>query len=404
MSSGDADPRLDEVRIDVPGLAPEIARRHELLRRDLEEIDADALLVTREGSVTYLTGYTTRTWSNFSRPLVAVLTASGALHVLCADTEVQQVEARVPGTLVHGYGGLREVERQAAMPDGRVQFVPAAVTALARLLADEGFQRLAVDGLAAVHPPISQLTSALSAGPETIDFSVCMWRRRLIKSAWEVEQLRAAARVLERAFELLPDRLEPDLTERELHGRLAAGCFEAGADELGYTDVVTVGGGREIFGAPTDKRWRADEVLYVDGGVVVNGYWADFCRQYTVGEPRAADREAFARVVAARDRALEDFRVGMTAGDLGRLIGEVTGVRAADHQAGRFGHGIGLYMPEPPSLAPVDTTQMEAGVAFCLEPMLMAHGTHFVLEEEYVVSRDGLEPITNPAPQGLIAI
>lgn len=396
---------LDAVRIEAPGFEAELRRRHELLKADLDDLGAEVLIATREGAVTYLTGFTTRTWSNFSRPIIALLFRDGSLHVLCADTEAQQVEARVPGVRVESYGGLREVGPGAGMPDGRVQFTPAAIDALDRLLRDRGVSRLAVDGLHSVHPPVGQPTDALGDWPrEVVDASERVWARRLVKSAWEVGQLTIAARVLESAFEKLTDRLEAGLTERELHARLAAACFEAGADELGYTDVVTVGSGREIFGAPTDKRWERGEVLYVDGGVVVNGYWADFCRQYTVGAPTAAQRDAFAVVVEARDRALEAFRPGMPAGELGRLIGEAAGIDAGEHQAGRFGHGIGLYMPEPPSLAPVDPTPLTEGVAFCLEPMLMRDGTHFVLEEEYVVGADGLEPITRPAPRELIAI
>lgn len=395
---------LDQVRIEAAGFESEIQRRHRLLLGDLEELDAEVLIATREGSVTYLTGYTTRTWSNFSRPIVALLFRDDSLHVLCADTEAQQVEARVPGVSVTSYGGLRRVKAGAAMPDGPVQFTPGALEALAQLLGERGVQNLAVDGLRSVHPPVAQFTDALGAPYQAVDASERMWSRRLRKSAWEIGQLTAAARVLERAFDALAERLEPGLTERELHARLASACFEAGADELGYTDVVTVGSGREIFGAPTDKRWERGEVLYVDGGVVVNGYWADFCRQYTVGKPTDTQRDAFAAVVDARDRALDVFEVGVPAGELGRVMGEVVGVDAGSHQAGRFGHGIGLYMPEPPSLAPIDTTPMDEGVAFCLEPMVMRHGTHFVLEEEYAVGKDSLEPITHPAPRELLAI
>lgn len=397
--------KLEEVRIEAPGFEEELAQRHRLLREDLEELGAEVLIATREASVTYLTGYTTRTWSNFSRPIVALLFADGSLEMLCADTEAQQIEARVPNVVARGYGGLRPVEPGAPLPDGRFQFSPGAVEALDQLLRERGVSRIAVDGLGALHPPVSQLTAGLGEWPRRlIDASTALWERRLIKSDWEVDQLIRAARVLEAAFDLLPDRLAPGLSERELHGLLGAACFEAGADEIGYTDVVVVGGGREIFGSPTDRVWNPGEVLYVDGGVIVNGYWADFCRQYTVGAPTAAQADAFAVVAEERERALSEFRVGMAAGELGALMGEAAGIDPGSHQAGRFGHGIGLYMPEPPSLAPVDTTPLEPGIAFCLEPMLFRDGTHYVIEEEYVVGTEGLKPITEPAPQELIGI
>ena len=55
-------------------LEAELTRRHAILRAGLADAGGDALVATREGAVTYLTGYTTATWSNHSRPIVAVLT------------------------------------------------------------------------------------------------------------------------------------------------------------------------------------------------------------------------------------------------------------------------------------------------------------------------------------------
>jgi Xaa-Pro aminopeptidase len=393
------------MKINVGGLKQELARRHELLRTDMAEAGAEALIATREGTVTYLTGYTTRTWSNFSRPIIAVLFADGQLAVLCADTEAQAIEARVPDAEAIPYGGLSPVPAGVPLPDGRYQFMPGAGRRLRSLLESAGAGRLAVDGLGAIHPPISQVTDWLGSWPAgLLDFSERLWEKRLHKSEWEVEQLRVAARVLEAAFEVLPDRLRPGQTERQLHASLAAASFEAGADELGYTNVVVVGDGREIFGSPTDKTWDPGEVLYVDGGVIVNGYWADFCRQYTLGAPTATQVAGYERVVRARDASLEAFEEGITAGQLARVIETVTETAAAEHQAGRFGHGIGLYMPEPPSIAAIDDTPLDEGIAFCLEPAVMHDGTHYVIEEQYCVRGGTLGPITVPAPRTLLTL
>jgi Xaa-Pro aminopeptidase len=401
----DLNSTLASARINLDGLPEELQRRHSAMVEDLAELEADVLIATREGVVTYLTGYTTRTWSNFSRPIVALLFRDGTLSVLCADTEAQAIEARVPGATAIPYGGLSVVADGLPLPDGRFQFMPSAGRTLARVLGERGVGRLAVDGLAAIHPPISQVTDWLgtwTAGQ--VDISERIWRHRLVKSEWEVSQLTRAARVLERAFETLPERLAAGMTERQLHGQLAAASFEAGADELGYTNVVVVGDGREIFGAPTDQIWEPGKVLYVDGGVVVNGYWADFCRQYTLGKPTSEQASGYATAIYARDRALESFTDGMSTGDVARVIESATGTPAAEHQAGRFGHGIGLYMPEPPSIAAIDDTPLITGTTFCLEPAVMHQGTHYVIEEEYLVDGNELSPITRAAPRELIAI
>ena len=77
----------DNGMVTAEARARELQRRRSELGSDLRERGAGALIATREGVVTYMTGYTTRTWSNFSRPVIAVLFADESLALICAETE-----------------------------------------------------------------------------------------------------------------------------------------------------------------------------------------------------------------------------------------------------------------------------------------------------------------------------
>jgi Xaa-Pro aminopeptidase len=365
---------------------------------------ADCLVTLREGTVTYLTGYTTSTWSNHSRPVVAVLWAGGRVSVVCAETEADAVRERMPAAEVHAYVELRPVEPTVGLPDGRVQFVPHAAEVLGRVLDGVAPERIAVDGLRSAYPPIGQLAELLPGLHDAaIDASPAVWDARLLKSPWEVERMRDACDVLDRAFGLFGERLEGGMTEREIHGLLGAASFEAGADRLGYTNIVA-GVERELFGAPTDRRWERGDVLYVDGGVVVDGYWADFCRMYTVGAPTSAQADGYRRCREAQLKACEQFAPGATAGDLGRTIASALDLAPGAVGFGRFGHGIGLYMPEPPSLHPQDDTPLADGTVLCIEPALLHEGANYVVEEEHLVDGGRLTRLSPPAPDELLAI
>lgn len=382
----------------------ELRRRHERLSAGLDELGAGCLVTAREGAVTYLTGFWSRTWSNFSRPIVAVLRADGALTVVCAETEADAVAERVPGVVVAPYVELRPVAPSARLPDGRVQFAPHAAEALAGVLAGCPAGAIAVDNLDAAFPPVADLTSLVEGvADRLVDASALLWRERLRKSAWEVERMQAAADVLARAFAAFEPRLRPGLTEREVHGLLAAESFAAGADLLGYTNVVA-GVERGLFGSPTRRVWKAGDVLYVDGGVTVDGYWADFCRMYVVGAPSAAQAAGYARARDGLTRALERVDTTGTAGDLARTIAVATDLDPGAVGFGRFGHGIGLYMPEPPSLHPLDDTPLADGLVLCVEPAVKHDGANYVVEEEHVVRDGTLMRLSPPAPQELISI
>src|SRR5918998_4317985 len=146
--------------LSVEGLVSELTRRHDILRANLADAGADALVATREGVVTYLTGYTTATWSNHSRPIVAVLTPS-TLDVVCAETEADAVRSRVPGVTVHPYVELRSPDGLSGLPDGEIQFTPHACEVLATVLGERDALRIGVDALGAVHPPTSRIVDLL---------------------------------------------------------------------------------------------------------------------------------------------------------------------------------------------------------------------------------------------------
>lgn len=378
----------------------EIRRRRSGLVSDLRRLGADALVASREGVVTYLTGYTTRTWSNSSRPILAVLFADESLVLVCAEAEADAVRERAPASAVVTYATLSPVDGSSPLPDGRVQFVPEVAERLRRILVERSVEVVAVEGLRAAFPPVAQITSLV---PEferrAIDASRLVWDRRLRKSDWEVDRLREASEVLRRAFEGLEARLRPGLTERRIHGMLAAAAFEAGADELGYTNVVA-GTDRGLFGAPTDRTWQRGEALYVDGGVVVDGYWADFCRMYTAGRRTSSQIDGYGLACNALRQALAAFEPGSTAADLCRVIGGATGL-APDEAAGfgRFGHGIGLHMPEPPSIHALDDTPLTDGMVLCVEPAVLHGGANYVVEEEHVVREGRMVRISPAAPE-----
>lgn len=392
---------MNSEAVGVGGLAAELTRRHAILRASLEEAGGDALVATREGVVTYLTGYTTATWSNHSRPIVAILTPS-SLDVVCAETEADAVRARVPGVSVHPYVELCSPGGLSGLPDGAIQFTPHACEVLATVLSERGARSIGVDALGAVHPPTSRIVDLLSADVTRFDASSQVWAARLRKSAWELERMRAACDILERAFTDLRATLRPGMTEREIHSILAAASFAHGAHRLGYTMVVA-GIERGLFGDPTDRRWRKGEILFVDGGVVVDGYWADYCRMYTAGAPTPSQRDDYARAASALD-AVVALDAVPTASTLGNVIGAALELPPGRVGFGRFGHGIGLYMPEPPSLHPNDPTPLDDGVVLCVEPAYLGATGNYVVEEEHVVSNGRLSRISPEAPRSLIEI
>src|SRR4051812_9721760 len=279
----------------VEPLAADLARRHRVVAEGLREIGADCVLTVRDESVTYLTGYTTMSFKMHSRPIVVVLTATAELIVVAAETEADAAEARIPGAEVRRYVDMDAIAPDGRLPDGRLQFAPAAARAVAAVLDDVEVATVGVDGLGAAWPPVGQLTGLLpDVEARAVDASQVIWSARLVKSPWERDRMTAAAGVLGRAYERLREQIAPGMTEREIARAFTIAQWEAGAHEIGPLGVVA-DPSRGLFGAPTDRAWERGELLYVDGAAIVDGYWSDFCRTFAAHAPSTRERDGYSR-------------------------------------------------------------------------------------------------------------
>jgi Xaa-Pro dipeptidase len=61
-------------------------------------------------------------------------------------------------------------------------------------------------------------------------------------------------------------------------------------------------------------------------------------------------------------------------------------------------------MPEPPSIHPLDDTELDDGLVLCVEPAVEHEGANFVVEEQCVIRGGQLERLSPPAPRELIDI
>jgi Xaa-Pro aminopeptidase len=382
------------------------ARDEEVLRRRaaacvaLAEQGADALVTDRPESVHYLTGYSVgQGGSSNGRPIIAVLFPTGELLVIAATQQGESIGRDIPDVVTDVYGPPVPVPSEWVLPDGKVQFAPAAFERLRAAVTRPGVETVAVDGLGAAFPPTTRLDAALS-GTKAVDGSELIWQLRRRKSDWELDRLREAADALEAAFGSLLPQLRPGMSEREIQRRLAIAILETGAG-VSFASVLVAEDGREIFGRATDRHWERGDALYVDAGALVDGYASDFCRMYVAGAPSAEQTAAYQRVVDARDAALAGFQPGYSAGELASQMVRLLG--SPEQVAGRYGHGLGFRI-EPPSLTPADPTVLEDGTVFCLEPALLAGGTYYALEEEYVVQQGQLVRLSPLAPRELIVV
>ncbi|MGI9355328.1 MAG: M24 family metallopeptidase, partial [Rhizobiaceae bacterium] len=143
----------------------------------------------------------------------------------------------------------------------------------------------------------------------------------------------------------------------------------------------------------------------LDTGVVWDGYFCDFDRNYAIGPATPAVADAHARLIDATQAAFDAARPGKTTADLFHSMDAVLTGGTSDTEPGRLGHGLGMQLTEWPSILPQDQTVLEEGMVLTLEPgIALEHDKIMVHEENIVIAQTGAEFLSSPAGREIVVL
>jgi Xaa-Pro dipeptidase len=243
------------------------------------------------------------------------------------------------------------------------------------------------------------------------DASRLLQELKMIKSPAEIERIRAVAQLVSSAFEDLRRHIRPGDSERDACLRLQLDILKRGADRFPYMIAASGPGGYETINTdPSDRVLAQGDVLIIDTGCTIDGYYCDFDRNFAFGAPAASVRDAHARAYDATEAGLAAVKGGVRVCDVWQAMAKTLGREAIQGSGvGRMGHGLGLNLTEPPSISQGDTTVIEPGMVLTLEPGLAFtadDGTPRVMvhEENVVVHQSGVELLSRRGPRDMPVI
>ena len=362
----------------------------------MEQAGLAALLLTTEPEIRYFTGFLTRFWESPTRPWflivpftglpVAVIPAIGV--ALMAQTWLRDIRTwRAPDYDDDGVSLLADALTEIAGPGGPVG-LPMGLESHVRMpLAD--WRRL----------------QARAGGIAFRDDAGILRRLRAVKSEAEIDRIRAICTIAGRAFDRVPEIARAGVPLDEVFRRFQMLGLEEGADWVPYlAGGAGPGGYADVISPAGPQPLAKGDVLMLDTGMMRDGYFCDFDRNFTIGAPDASVSAAHDRLIDAVDSASEIARPGTSAADLFHAMdGPLTGGQGSE--AGRLGHGLGMQLTEGLSLIPADQTILEPGMVITLEPGIeLAPGRIMVHEEDIVIRDTGPEFLSPRAGRGITVL
>lgn len=221
------------------------------------------------------------------------------------------------------------------------------------------------------------------------------------KSKLEIEKMRRASMLVHDILQELRDRVAPGITTDELDQLAERRIQEGGAIPAfkgyrGYPKVLCTSINEEIVhGIPSSRLLKEGDIIGLDFGVIIDGYFGDAALTVPVGQIGESLRKLLRVTEESLELAIEKVRVGNRVSDIGAVVQRH--VEASGYSVVRdfVGHGIGTALHEDPQVpnfgVPGRGPQLKEGMVLAIEPMVN-EGTHQVriLDDQWTaVTADG---------------
>jgi Xaa-Pro dipeptidase len=393
----------------------------------MKEARVDALIATQPENVTYMTNFENWMAPGFfpyrgitmSRGFqcYAVLTPDGSrgliTHCLSEATAMATYGWKVDDYYVYGTAFMQIPETYEPQPEDVQRWIDYynsetnhtvdAVTALIKHLKKHGISRgrVAVE-LANLAPGAEQTLQDEFNQVEFIDAGELLARIRYVKTPEEIERLRHAAEVNERALEEVLKAIKSGVTEIAMRKVYRAAL----AQDEGDLDFFTCAGGMRagIWAVAGNYCYKPGDHVLIDVGCRINCYHADTGVCGVLGEPTKKHKEMWNGLNEVWNAGVSILGPGLRPTQLFDAMAEVQ-KKIFGHVGGYFAHCIGIECREGPFANRVsgagqrlmdagEDPPYEVGMVVCIEiptPIVGYGGVH--KEETFIITENGCEPI-----------
>lgn len=221
---------------------------------------------------------------------------------------------------------------------------------------------------------------------------------RLIKTSDEIDRLKEAGEIADRALEIGIRTLKEGITEQEVVAEIEYEMKKIGITEMSFPTMVLFGDhAGSPHGTPGERQLKKGELVLFDLGVVKNGYTSDMTRTLAFGKVSDEIQDIYHVVLQAQQKAQAAVKPGITAEKLDAIARDcITKAGYGDYFTHRLGHGLGTSVHEFPSLAAGNDLVLQEGMCFSIEPGIYIPGKVGVRIEDCVhVTKDDCEPFTH---------
>ncbi|RCW61164.1 Xaa-Pro peptidase family protein [Halanaerobium sp. ST460_2HS_T2] len=229
---------------------------------------------------------------------------------------------------------------------------------------------------------------------------------RMIKDLNEVDKIKKAVEIADRAFDFLLEFIEVGKSEKEIALELEFFMKKNGGEANAFDFIVASGKrGALPHGVASKKIIEKGDLITIDFGTVFQGYHSDITRTVAVGEPDSELKEIYQLVLRAQQKVISKISSGMDCIEADKIARDlIKEAGYGDNFGHGLGHGIGLEIHENPRLSYTSDGILKPGMVVTDEPGIYISGLGGVrIEDDLLITEEGCE-VLNSAPKELIVL
>lgn len=211
-----------------------------------------------------------------------------------------------------------------------------------------------------------------------------------IRSAEEIEKLRASNIIVSKTLAEIGKQIKPGVTTVFLDKIAEEYIRDNNAEPgflgyQGYPNTICASVNEQVVhGIPSEQPLNEGDILAVDVGVLLDGYYGDSAYTFAVGEISDEKKRLLEVTRASLFKGIEAANAGNRIGDIGYAVQNFCEKAGYSVVRELVGHGLGTNMHEAPEVPNYGKrgrgTKLEEGMVICIEPMINM-GKKFIVQE-----------------------
>ena len=371
----------------------EYLKRLDNIHKNLENENIDAIVITSPANFRYFSGLDSNFWESPTRPWFLIISKNGKIKALVPSIGLSAIEStfikdievwQSPNPKDEGTSLLKKIIKTFPK-NSNIGFE----------LGTETYLRMSIKEFLKIKKDLQEYNF--------IDSTNIVWSLRKIKSDLEIKNIEKICSITSKVFDNLINKISLGMSEREIATIFKKDLINNGVDYIMYLSCASgINGYNQIICNPSEKKIGDGDILIIDTGSTLNGYFCDFDRNFGFGNISQKSLDSYNKLWDATEKTLEIIKPGISCNEIYDSLSNNLFSNNPKSTVGRMGHGFGLQLTEPPSIMNDDKTILEKNMILALEPSIeIENGKMLVHEENVLITENGYRLLTSRTPKQL---